>query len=167
MIYTFLYCIPMCVSSFKISNTIDDLMLKIAFIPALMLFFIEMIQFLEQGLLYFKGWNIIDSSQLAVYTFMCSLRILGFDNQLLFYPELKLVNITLAFMKLLFFIRIYEQFGFLVSMIFSCVMALQNFIISYIVFLLVISVCYVVLQMEVDADVDEAQGLSYFEKIVL
>ncbi len=52
----------MCVSSFKITNTIDDLMLKIASLPALMLFFIEMVQFLEQGLSYFQGWNIIDSS---------------------------------------------------------------------------------------------------------
>lgn len=33
----------MCVSSLKITNTIDDLMLKIASIPAVMLFFIEMI----------------------------------------------------------------------------------------------------------------------------
>lgn len=147
MVYIFLYCVPMCVSSFKVNNTIDDLMLKIAFIPAVMLFFIEMIQFIEQGLSYFQGWNLIDSTQLGVYTFMCTLRIMGFDNQLLFYPELKLLNIILAFMKLLFFIRIYEQFGFLVSMIFSCVLALQNFLISYIVFLLVISVCYVVLQM--------------------
>jgi hypothetical protein len=40
--------------------------------------------------------------------------LLGFDNKVLFFPELKLINIILAFMKILFFIRIYEKYGFLV-----------------------------------------------------
>jgi hypothetical protein len=44
---------------------------------------------------------------------------------------------------------------------------LVPFIISYITFLLVFAVCYVVLEMEIDPGVDEAEGLSYFQKTVL
>jgi hypothetical protein len=95
------------------------------------------------------------------------MRIYGIDNQVLFFPELKLLNIILAFMKILFFIRIYEKFGFLVQMILSCVNELIPFIISYIVFLLLFSVCFVVLEMEIDPEVDEAKGLTYFQKTVL
>ena len=84
------------------------------------------------------------------------MRLMGFDNKVIFFPELKLINIILAFMKILFFIRIYEKFRFLVQMILSCVLALVPFIISYIEFLLVFSVYYVVLEMEIDSEVDEA-----------
>ena len=84
------------------------------------------------------------------------MRLMGFDNKVIFFPELKLINIILAFMKILFLIRIYEKFRFLVQMILSCVLALVPFIISYIEFLLVFSVYYVVLEMEIDSEVDEA-----------
>jgi hypothetical protein len=104
----------MCVSSFKISNTTDDLMFAIALLPACMLTFIEIVQFMEQGASYFSGWNIVDSIQIFIYGLLFCMRIYGIDNQVLFFPELKLLNIILAFMKILFFIRIYEKFGFLV-----------------------------------------------------
>ncbi len=48
-----MYCVPMCVSSFKITNTIDLLMFVIALLPASMLTFIEAIQLCEQGWSYF------------------------------------------------------------------------------------------------------------------
>ena len=43
----------MCVSSFKITDFVDNLMFKIALIPALMLGTIEFIQLLEQKWSYF------------------------------------------------------------------------------------------------------------------
>ena len=67
------------------------------------------------------------------------------NTKVLFFPELKLINIILAFMKILFFIRIYEKFGFLVQMIVSCIVALVPFMMAFIVFVLVFAVCYIVL----------------------
>ena len=75
---------------------------------------------------------------------------------MLYMPELKLLLIILAFMKLLFFVRIFEQFGFLVQMIILCVVDLIPFIVSYLIFLALFSVCFVVLKMEIDPEVAEA-----------
>ena len=77
-------------------------------------------------------------------------------------PVAKLVLILLSFMKLLFFMRIYEEYGFLVQMILLCVLDLIPFITSYMIFLIVFTVCFVVLKMEIDPEVDEAQHMTYF-----
>lgn len=42
------------------------------------------------------------------------MRYIGEDRDVLYFPELKLVNIILTFLKLLFFVRIFEDYGFLV-----------------------------------------------------
>lgn len=47
-------------------------------------------------------------------------------------------------------------------MIVLCVTDLIPFIISYIVFLVIFSICFVVLRMEIDPEVVEAEGLNYF-----
>jgi hypothetical protein len=91
----------------------------------------------------------------------------GVDSKALYYPELKLINIVLAFMKTMFFVRIYEEYGLLVQMLQSCLMAVVPFGVYYMVFLMVFSICFVILEMEIDAEVDEVQGLNYFAKIVL
>ena len=64
-------------------------------------------------------------------------------------------------MKLLFFVRIFEDYGFLVQMILLCVLDLIPFIISYIIFLFIFTICFVVLKMEIDEEVAGAEGLSY------
>lgn len=82
-------------------------------------------------------------------------------------PETKLVLIILAFMKLLFFVRIFEDYGFLVQMILLCVFDLIPFIVSYLIFLFIFTLCFVVLKMEIDPEVVDAQGLSYTQKMFL
>lgn len=82
-------------------------------------------------------------------------------------PELKLLLIIIAFIKLLFFIRIFEDFGFLVQMILLCVYDLIPFIISYLIFLILFTVCFVVLDMEIDPEVEEAENMTYFQKMLL
>jgi hypothetical protein len=80
-------------------------------------------------------------------------------------PELKVLIMTTGFIKLLFFIRIFEKFGFLVQMIFYCVVDLGPFIIAWMTFLLIFSICFVVLKMEIDEEIAEAtedQGFNNF-----
>lgn len=48
------------------------------------------------------------------------MRYMNYDRDVLYFPELKLVNIILTFLKLLFFVRIFEEYGFLVQMIILC-----------------------------------------------
>ena len=84
------------------------------------------------------------------------------DHSMVYMPELKMLLILLAFLKLLFFVRIFEEYGFLVQMIRLCVLDLIPFIMSYMIFLMVFTVCFVVLKMEIDPEVAEVQNLSYF-----
>lgn len=68
----------------------------------------------------------------------------------------------MAFMKLMFFIRIFEDYGFLVQMISACVKDLIPFLMAYWTFMIVFSICYVSLNMEIDDGVDEAAGIGHF-----
>ena len=51
---------------------------------------------------------------MAVFGILYYMRYMGEDRNVLYFPELKLVNIILTFLKLLFFVRIFEDYGFLV-----------------------------------------------------
>lgn len=86
---------------------------------------------------------------------------------MMYMPEAKMLLILLAFLKLLFFVRIFEEYGFLVQMIRLCVIDLIPFITSYMIFLMVFSVCFVVLKMEIDPEVAEVENLSYFQMMFL
>ena len=48
-----------------------------------------------------------------------------------------------------------------------CVIDLIPFIMSYMIFLFIFSICFVVLNMEIDGEVDGAEGLNYFMKTLL
>lgn len=52
-------------------------------------------------------------------------------------------------------------------MIRLCVLDLIPFIISYVIFLLIFTICFVVLKMEIDPEVVDAQGLNYSQKMFL
>lgn len=87
----------------------------------------------------------------------------GKAGETLIMPELKFVLTILAFMKLMFFVRIFEAFGFLVQMIIYCVIDLIPFIMSYLMFIYAISVCFIALRMEIDpAGVETVAYLNFF-----
>lgn len=142
-------------------------MFSIAFFPSAILLVIESIQIREDRSEYFMGWNIIDFSQLCLFYFLLYLRLRGYDNDLAFFPLLKLINILLAFIKMGFFVRIFEEYGFLVQMVNSVLRSLIPFTVVYIILVLIFSICNVVLRLKVDEEVDEAQQLTYFQKTVL
>jgi len=89
------------------------------------------------------------------------------ENDFQYIPELKLMIVLMAFMKVLFFVRIYESYGFLVQMIKFCIIDLIPFIVCFITFLFVFSICFIVLNMEIDPEVVEAEGITFFQKTIL
>ena len=113
------------------------------------------------------GWNIIDFMQFWIFISLQYFTRGGKNDAGVFIPELKLLLIIMAFLKLLFFIRIFEAYGFLVQMISACVQDLIPFLMSYWIFMIVFSICFVVLNMEIDPEVAEADGLNYFQKTIL
>lgn len=164
LIYVLLYCIPMGMSCFQIK---DSLMFNIAIWPAFVLLLIEAIQLREQGLQYFMGWNLIDAAQLAVFGILYYMRYMGEDRSVLYFPELKLVNIILTFLKLLFFVRIFEDYGFLVQMIILCMQDLVPFFMTYLLFLNFFSMCFVVLNCDIDGEIESTPILSGYELMLL
>jgi hypothetical protein len=154
--YVVLFLMPLCFTLFTEEEKIHAAMLRIAIPPALLLFTIELIQMWNQGFNYFMGWNLVDFSLFVVFSILQYYYSIGQDHSFVYMPEAKLLLILLAFLKLLFFVRIFEEYGFLVQMILLCVLDLIPFIMSYMIFLIVFTVCFVTLKMEIDPEVDEA-----------
>jgi hypothetical protein len=147
---------------FTEDEKLHDQLLTIACVPAMMLFFIECVQLKKSGVIeYFSGWNIIDFMHFWVFITLQIMTRGQQNDSGRFIPELKMTLIIMAFVKLLFYIRIFESYGFLVQMITACVKDLIPFLMAYWTFLIVFSICFISLNMEIDADVDEADGIGH------
>jgi hypothetical protein len=167
LMYILLFLLPLTVTLFTEDESIHKAMLKITIPPALILLFIELIQMANQGFSYFYGWNLVDFSLLLVFSVLQYYGMMNQDHSKVYMPEMKMLLILLSFLKLLFFVRIFEEYGFLVQMIRLCVSDLIPFIMSYMIFLMVFTVCFVVLKMEIDPEVKEVQNLTYFQMMFL
>jgi hypothetical protein len=95
------------------------------------------------------------------------MRYNNWDRDVLYFPELKLVNIVLTSLKVLFYIRIYPNFGFLVQMIILCMKDLLPFFMTYLLFLNFYSMCFVVLNCDIDGEIAETKVLGYYALMLL
>ncbi|CDW79314.1 wd-40 repeat protein [Stylonychia lemnae] len=111
---------------------------------------------------YFNdGWNYFDFSHIIAFTTFC---ILDFtnesqDNLIL----IKILVIVLSFMKLFFFLRIYDGFSFLVQMMAGVFKDLKYFLLFFIIFILQFGMIFLVLFKA--QQIDEYNGvnkLAYF-----
>lgn len=80
---------------------------------------------------------------------------------------LKLALVVSSVMKLMYYMRIFEEYGFLIQMIIFCIKDLTPFIISFAVFNLIFIICFTVIKMGIDPEVDEAPIKSYIMKTAL
>jgi hypothetical protein len=143
-------------------------MLKIALVPALLLFLIEVIQMKDQGYAYFNaGWNNCDFAQFIVFMWMFIFNQLQIEDSFVIMPELRITLVILSLIKLLFFLRVFEEYGFLVQIILVCCIDLIPFITFYIVFLVLFSLIFSVLKMEIDFENNQQSHIGYFEKMLL
>ena len=143
-------------------------LLIVCCLPQYVLFSIELTQMWKSGLSYFQGWNLTDFTLFVVFQTYVQLELQkGIDDQSGIFPLLKLMIFVMAFAKILFFIRIFESFGFLINMIKYTLIDLVPFMTSWVTLLCTFSTCFIVLQMEVDPEVDEAEGVGLFFKTLL
>jgi hypothetical protein len=75
---------------------------------------------------------------------------IGIDGNNAFLPEIRIILVVLSLIKLLFFLRVFEEYGFLVQIVMSCCIDLIPFITIYLIFLFMFSITFVVLGMEID-----------------
>ena len=142
-------------------------MLEIALFPALLLFLVEIIQIQEQGAQYFRGWNICDFSQFIIFIIIFAFNQFGIEDDFVIMPELRIILVILSLIKLLFFLRVFEEYGFLVQIIMVCCVDLIPFITFYMIFLFMFSISFVVLNMEIDAENNESKHIGFFEKMLI
>ena len=88
-------------------------------------------------------------------------------NYTLYLAELRLMLVALTMIKLLFFVRIFEEYGFLVSMIQYCIIDLIPFLVTYMLFLTIFAMLYTVLRMEPDPETAGIQNTPDFVIILL
>ncbi|CDW90203.1 wd-40 repeat protein [Stylonychia lemnae] len=122
----------------------------------------ELNQIIVQGKNYFQdGWNYFDFSHIITFTVYCILDFMNEnqDNLIL----IKILVIILSFMKLFFFLRIYDGFSFLVQMLAGVFKDLKYFLIFFLIFILQFGMIFLVLFKA--QEIDEYNGinkLAYF-----
>ncbi|CDW91000.1 wd-40 repeat protein [Stylonychia lemnae] len=95
----------------------------------------EINQIRVQGKNYFKdGWNYFDFSHILAFTLYCILDFTSENQESLIL--IKILVIVLSFMKLFFFLRIYDGFSFLVQMMAGVFKDLKYFLIFFLIFIL-------------------------------
>ena len=101
---------------------------------------------------YFKVnyWNYIESSSFIVYISFLTIRILnGFAKDPTFVEiVLSMFLMVAGFFKVLSFMRIYEQFGFLVQMVFLTIEELVGFTLFFIMWICFFAICFITLQVD-------------------
>ena len=142
-------------------------MLNIALVPTVLLFLVEVIEMKYRGMDYLKPKKVIDIGQALLFWTLQILNRSGIADTAPFMPFINLALILASCLKLLYYMRIFEQYGFLIQMILFCLADLVPFIISFAVFNLIFIICFAVIGMEIDPEVDEAPFDSYIMKTAL
>ncbi|CDW91053.1 UNKNOWN [Stylonychia lemnae] len=131
---------------------------------AVLTFFLiyEIKQIIIQKISYFSdGWNYFDFSLILSYVTFCILDFTNQDQDNLIL--IKILVIILSFMKLFFFLRIYDGFSFLVQMLAGVFKDLKYFLSFFLIFILQFGMIFLVLFKA--QQIDEYNGvnkLAYF-----
>lgn len=75
-----------------------------------------------------------------------------------FLPHVKFALIVMVFAKILFYVRVYKDYGFIVSMLFLTIKKLAPFFYGFAVSLLFFALCSSVLEQKIDDDYDDLDG---------
>lgn len=89
-------------------------MLNIALVPTVLLFFVEVIEMKYRGKDYMRGKKVIDLGQAMLFWTLQILNRLGIADSAIFMRFINLALVVLSFFKLLYYLRIFEQYGFLI-----------------------------------------------------
>lgn len=161
-----MYCIPLCMFLFTKDEELHYKVLMIGMIPSTLLFMLELIEMKYRGYDYFIGKKLIDIMQALLYWTLQVMEKLGYGTAE-FIPEIRLLLIVTSFMKLLYFLRIFEEYGFLIQMICFCIADLVPFIIFFVVFNFIFIICFIIIKMQIDPEVNEAPIESFVMKTAL
>eukprot|EP00347_Sterkiella_histriomuscorum_P008450 403345053 len=145
-------------------NLIVQYSLKaVSFLILIYFFVYEIKQAIKQENYMKEIWNFFDYSLIIAYTLLT-----GFEAS---YPYedfiiiLKLVIVFLTFLKINFFLRIYDGFSFLVSMMAAVFVDLKYFIGFFLIFILEFGLVFAILFDAIS--IEEYQGIGIFAYIMM
>lgn len=122
---------------------------------------ISIIGYVKEGL-----WNFVEFTQFVCFVALYVLRAVGKflppDEKRVDILCLQLYLIVVGFIKILFFIRIYEDYGFLVQMVGNTMIQLIPFIVFFFMWVLFFGCQYWILRVEIDSADDDYLNLTEF-----
>lgn len=108
----------------------------------------------------------MDFSQFFMYLAYMNLSKAQLNQKLLhieaayieFLPHVKFALIVMVFTKILFYVRVYKDYGYIVSMLFMTIKDLIPFFNGFAVSLIFFALCCSVLEQSPDDDYDDLKG---------
>lgn len=149
-----MFCyVPFILSIMIDSDLVDSIFLTMALIIQILFFLNECINIKQEPLEYFRDvWNQTDLAEFIVYLIFYCIKFNESFSQVKDFTEilLSLFILILGFFKVLFYLRIYDDFGFLVSMIYKTMQQLIPFLVFFFLWVFFFSMCFIILQTEID-----------------
>ena len=152
-VYVLLYYLPFIIHNY-LGTTAATWLLTIAFITQIFFACIEIIQMRDLGMVYVSDfWNYIDIVQPVIYFFFYASHLGSeAENEVLSWFEVlaKLILILLGFLKMMFFIRIFDDYSFMITLVWQTIEAAVPFINFLMMWIMVFALCYQALGVKVD-----------------
>lgn len=172
IIYCAGFYLPFLISIFTEDPRVSRPFLVVGFLVQLAFFVIEITQIMHQKMAYFSSfWNIFDFMQFFLYTkFMMDFfemldtefEYIGFNLKIM-----QLSIIICGFIKILYFIRIFEQFGFLVQMVAKTCIKVVPFMFFFTLWVLFFTFCYKTMDVVVKGKDEEYPFVNNFMVLII
>lgn len=167
--YGFGFLIPFMISLSVQSIIVLNICYTLCFFTQVFFIMFELIQIKEQKLDYFKDvYNIVDSSQFVFFILLyISKMVTQFQSNSIFEIFLESFIIVQAFYKIIYYVRIYDSFLFLITMVTKIFADIIPFVIFVFVALMGFCKIFQVLQMGInDPEHEMAQIKSPMLKLI-
>lgn len=169
-IYMVFFYVPFIFSFFTDNYVFEIIVSIVGLLTQIFFLGIEVIQMkFKQGDYLKDFWNLADFCQFMIYLVYVILRfIFNFQQEKNFLEIIiTLFVIVFGFVKTLFFVRIYEDYGFLVQMVGMTVLELVPFMVFFSFWIIFFTVCFQTLGVQINNDDSEYPNVALFAKYFL
>jgi hypothetical protein len=130
VVYVLFFVVPLLIIIFYDDADVSRMCYYVGYITQLFFFGYEMIQARATGITYFQGWNLSDQLQFVIFLVLMFFQLNWPNNneENIFQMILMVILIMQVFMKILFFMKVFSDYGFLVQMIGLSILDLGPFL---------------------------------------
>ena len=161
-IYIIGFVIPILLIIFYDDIDVSMVCYIVGYFTQMFFFIYEMIQAKATGWKYFKGWNLSDQIQFLIFLTLMFMQFLYPNNneESIFQMLLMCILIMQVFMKILFFMKVFADYGFLVQMIGLSILDLGPFLAFFALWVLFFTIEFKILGWEYEEE--DYEGLTSF-----